>query len=128
MEEQRWSFLTTFSLRAERGDDSPPALARLRCSYPAAASNRNLLCARREGERPLLRSQDRERAALDKEGLDLRLPHQRALHAEDGSATPGKPGRLRRLLQARKPAQTERDGAVSRFHLRRTGEAGQGQP
>lgn len=45
---------------------------------------------------------------MDEDTLDLRLPHQRALHAQDPPAGARRPRRLRDLLQPHERTETER--------------------
>jgi type I restriction enzyme M protein len=115
--------------RGGSGRDDPAApAARLRRSHAPAATDRHLLRAGRKGKRAVLRSPYRQRETLDEEALDLRLPHQPALHAKDQPIAPRGPGRLRRLLPHGEPPQAEGNGPLPRLHLRRAGEAGQSQP
>ena len=64
-------------------DSSPQAAGAVRRTHPPAAAHRDLLRGRREGERPVLRPQAAVREGVDAEAVDLRLPHQPELHAED---------------------------------------------
>ena len=61
-------------------------LQRMRCPHAAAAADRRVLRAGRQGERPLLRPQARPRQSLDGEALDLRPADEHALHSEDEPA------------------------------------------
>ncbi len=82
-----------------RGDRPAQALARVRCAYAPASADRPLLRPGREGQRALLRQEAGERDPVDQEALDLRPPHQHALHAQDRSAQARRPRRVRDLLQ-----------------------------
>ena len=55
-----------------RREGPPQAAAGVRRPHAAAAADRHLLRAGRQGERPLLRPQARREGAVDEEGLDLR--------------------------------------------------------
>ena len=65
---------------------------------------------------------------MDKDAVDLRLPQQRTLHAEDEPSEAQRPGRLRRLLQPRETPRAQRDRAVQMLRLRRSAQTGQGEP
>ena len=57
-------------------------------------------------------------SSVDEDALDLRLPHQRALHAKDQSVEARRSGRFRCLLQPREPAQAERERPLQILRLR----------
>ena len=65
-----------------RRDGAAQAAARVRRPHPAAAADRHLLRPGRQGQRAVLRPQAGQRDAVDEEALDLRPPHQPALHAQ----------------------------------------------
>ena len=65
---------------------------------------------------------------VDPEAVDLRLPHQPELHAQDPRPRAFRPRRLRGLLQPGQPARAHRDGAVQAVHLRRADRPRQGVP
>ena len=89
-------------VRGRRGGDSAASAAsRVRGAYPTAAAHRHVLFPGRQGQRALLRPSARPRDPLDPRPLDLRPPHQSALHPQGQSAGPLPPRRLRRVLQPR---------------------------
>ena len=96
-----------------RRDGAAEAPARVRRPHAAAPADRDLLRAGREGERPLLRPQARERDAVDEGALDLRLPDEQALHAEAEPAPAGGSRRVRRGVQARTRATSARRASAS---------------
>ena len=59
------------------------AAAPVRRPHAAAAADGHLLCRWREGQRPVLRPQAAVGDAVDEEAVDLRLPHEPELHAQD---------------------------------------------
>ena len=72
------------AVRGRRGRDGAEAAAgAVRRAHPSAAADRDLLRGRREGERAVLRPQAAVGEPVDAEAVDLRLPHQPELHAED---------------------------------------------
>jgi type I restriction-modification system DNA methylase subunit len=58
-----------------------------------------------------------------RDALDLRSPHQQALHAEDEHPHARRPGRLRPLLQPGESPRANRNGALSSLLLRRPAQA-----
>ena len=73
--------------------------------------------------------------AADARGLVLRLPHQRASHAEEEAAALRGPGGIRPLLQPGEPPRAQGDvergeprGPLAALHPRRTARARQGEP
>jgi type I restriction enzyme M protein len=63
------------ALRRRRGRDGvPQAPSRVRRPHATPPADRDLLRARGEGERPVLRPQTRQRQAVDQNGLGLRPP------------------------------------------------------
>ena len=104
------------AVRGRRGRDDPAtAAARLRRPHAAAAADRHLLRAGREGERPVLRPQARLRDTLDEGAVDLRPAHEHALHAE------GEPARRTRTWTTSSPSTTPRTATHAR---RPTGSSG----
>jgi type I site-specific restriction-modification system R (restriction) subunit len=63
----------------------------MRCPHSAAAPDRHLLRSGRQGERPVLRPEAGRERALDEETLDLRLPHEQGLHAQNPADDPLRP-------------------------------------
>jgi len=66
-------------------------------TQPSAFPSHSLLPAnsglrpRRQGQRPLFRSQTRRRETVDRQALDLRSPHQQTLHPQRKSAKSRRP-------------------------------------
>ena len=117
------------------GCDPAPAPARLRGAHAATPSDRDLLRAGREGERPLLRPQARERDAVDAQALDLRPADEPALHAEDEAPPAFRPRRVRGLLPPRGAGGARADlvgrepaRALALLRVRGARPAGQVQP
>src|SRR5437667_7397183 len=76
----------------------PRATQTSRRSHVVTSAHRYFLRARRQGQRPFLRSQTRRRKTVDREALDLRPAYQQAFYAKRKSAKAQRPRRLRRLL------------------------------
>ena len=74
-------------VRGRRGRDrAPPPAPGVRRPHPAAPAHRHFLRPGSQGQRALLRPQARPRDALDRGPLDIRPPHQPALHPQDQPA------------------------------------------
>lgn len=91
------------------------------------AAHGHVLFPGRQGQRALLRPQTRPRGTLDPGPLDLRPPHQPALHAQGQSTAPLPLGRFRRVLQPGEPLRAGGDRPLSPFQLRRPAPAGQSE-
>ena len=105
------------ALRGRRRRDGPAAAAaRVRRPHAAAAADRHLLRAGREGQRAVLRPQAASGDAVDRRssGSTTSAPTSTSRSRRDSSDA-RRPRRLRRLLQRREPARAQpRPSASSR--------------
>ena len=95
-----------------------------------AAADRDLLQARREGERAVLRQEARGREPVDAEAVGLRPAHQQALHPEEEPAAPVATSTtsLTPTCRASLATSASSPSSLEVVHLRRTARARQGQP
>ena len=110
------------AVRGRRGrDGAAQAAGRVRRSHAAQAAHRRLLRPGRQEQRAVLRSQARQRNALDARRMDIRPANQSPLHPRSEAAHPRRPGRLRGLLRRQRPSRPPRDRTLPPFRLRRPG-------
>ena len=98
------------ALRGRSGREGAPQPAgEVPRPHPAAAADRHLVLAGRQGQRGLLRQEGGPGGGLDRPAVGLRPAHQPALHAEAEADPAGGLRRLRGVLQARPSARAGGD-------------------